>query len=209
MSKNYEYQWGFSFLQLFILLLLLNLWGMGLYILWLKGHLTLKMRDSGHVPQNYTAVLGLADTVRAELQELAEDADHFTNEEIEAIVDKHLHGGQYVSAKLEDTRSFGFARGIWCWMRKELIWGVVLVMLLIVALALSVAVPLEDPDSDTYNPTPRKLWEFCLFLTPGYLFTLAVGRTARSRFGFLLVAVAVSAIITGSLEATGTRLIPD
>lgn len=38
-----RYQWGFSFLQLFINIILLSLWTIGMALVWVKSHLTLKL----------------------------------------------------------------------------------------------------------------------------------------------------------------------
>ncbi|KAL6157539.1 hypothetical protein ACJQWK_06625 [Exserohilum turcicum] len=61
-----NYQWGFAFVQLFVVLVLSVVWSVGIYAMWLSAHSTMKRRGRTHVAGDHVAVLELADAMRSQ-----------------------------------------------------------------------------------------------------------------------------------------------
>jgi hypothetical protein len=81
------YQWGFSFLILFIFALVLLVWGIGSYFLWLQAHFALEALEIKNIPGEYQSILHLATAMEKGLDEAAEESDHLT----EAKIRRYLH----------------------------------------------------------------------------------------------------------------------
>ena len=74
--------WGFSFLQLYIVLVLLTVWTLGTYILWLKAHLTLAQRNDSEIPVKFKATLHLVSIVNKEFAVIGEEPSALTNRQL-------------------------------------------------------------------------------------------------------------------------------
>ncbi|OHF02726.1 hypothetical protein CORC01_01827 [Colletotrichum orchidophilum] len=173
-----SYQWGFSYLQLYILILLLVLWTLSLAYMWLKARLTRGMRQRYDVPRGYKGVLTMSDAMRKELQET--DPDQLSHDQLSAEIKKRLKGG---SMQLELTHSpatYGFWRASWMWFKEEKWWvGAILLML-----GLSLTLMHLD--------FLFGLWLLVPMMS--HLLALMIGRSKKSRIVISLVSSVVGTI---------------
>ncbi|KAF1834814.1 hypothetical protein BDW02DRAFT_597817 [Decorospora gaudefroyi] len=92
-----DYQWGFSFVQLCIMLIILLLWTMGLTIMWIRSHYVMNRRSSEEVAGINKAVFELADAMRSQLdlyaKEKGDDLSLFPESELRRRITKDLRGG--------------------------------------------------------------------------------------------------------------------
>lgn len=97
-QQQQKYQWGFSFIQLEIILWLLTLWTVGIYIMWSTAHLrSVKMGMTYNDPGNFKSAIGLADTIRKEFRKTTnKDITSFTGRELMSSIKTQLNGGQVI-----------------------------------------------------------------------------------------------------------------
>ncbi|RAR06361.1 hypothetical protein DDE82_003431 [Stemphylium lycopersici] len=97
-----DYQWGFSFIQLFIMIILLLIWTVGIYIMWLRSNSTMKRRGTTEVAGENKAVFELADAMRDQMGEKAkeegDDVSAMTEANLRRRVKKDLRGGSIAYA---------------------------------------------------------------------------------------------------------------
>ncbi|CAJ2504377.1 Uu.00g117710.m01.CDS01 [Anthostomella pinea] len=114
-----RFKWGFSFLQVFIMLVLLLVWTIGTYLMWLKAHLQLPLQEQPEVPRGWRSVLILAETISREIKENGLDASSLTDRELKREIRKHLQGGS-ISFDMPLARSgYSFRHGLWLWMQRD------------------------------------------------------------------------------------------
>ncbi|KAH6631476.1 hypothetical protein F5144DRAFT_219916 [Chaetomium tenue] len=117
---NNTYQWGFSFVQLFIVMSLLFLWFVAVYTMWLRGYLELKRRQGDEAPTRYQAVLDLAEALNHELDGVDEAPKVPTNRELERCISKQLNGGRVVvQTRPPLGKGYSFWKGAWSWIKRE------------------------------------------------------------------------------------------
>ncbi|KAF2198541.1 hypothetical protein GQ43DRAFT_154013 [Delitschia confertaspora ATCC 74209] len=63
LTKAQTYFWGFSFIQLILMLIFLQIWTWGTYLLWLKGYLTRRARVD--IARKFNAAAQLASSSSA------------------------------------------------------------------------------------------------------------------------------------------------
>lgn len=91
---NDTFQWGFSFLLLFILTLLLVLWGLGSYLIYLQSHFALRYVElTDEVAGEYAATFRLTAALREEFQAIGQFPDQLTEAEIKHTLRYTLNGG--------------------------------------------------------------------------------------------------------------------
>ena len=99
-----SYQWGFSFLLLFITSLLTAVWSVGMYIMWLDAHLNSRYNRARRQLGSYRAVLDLAKAFR---QDMGEDAtEHLSNSELKERI-KHGTNGHAIGYEMLDQSGSG------------------------------------------------------------------------------------------------------
>ncbi|KAF3031934.1 hypothetical protein E8E11_001326 [Didymella keratinophila] len=106
-----DYQWGFSFLQLFICIVLLLAWTIGIYIMWIYTHNTLALRKRlpEQIAGEHRAVLELAAAMQKEL-------------EIDDI-EPSVRGGAVSYAYPESQPySFSIRKGFASWFKADKWW---------------------------------------------------------------------------------------
>lgn len=79
------YQWGFSFLTLFIFTLLLLLWTFGIYVVGFIGHDALRFHQ-GDAIGRYKAVLELADAINQNFKTICQDPGQLEEVQIERYI---------------------------------------------------------------------------------------------------------------------------
>ncbi|KAK3292120.1 uncharacterized protein B0H64DRAFT_346694 [Chaetomium fimeti] len=177
------YQWGFSFLQLFIVELLLLLWIAVMYTMWLKGHLDLKQRHGGEVPAKFKAVLELAAALNHGLADIGEPPDGLTNRQLERYISKQLNGGRVAMEMPSSASGYSFRKGAWGWIKriKREKWWVVLFMVAVFISAFP-AVWLR----------PLIPFAFFAIFAASVILALAIGRTRASRVFICLAGLIIS-----------------
>ncbi|KAG7057498.1 nad dependent epimerase dehydratase [Colletotrichum scovillei] len=173
-----SYQWGFSYLQLYILVLLLVLWTLSLAYMWLKARLTMRMRRRYDVPRGYKGVLELSGAIRKELQET--DPDELSHDQLSEEINKSLKGGRIQLELADSPATYSFWRAIWMWFKEEKWWiGPVLLML-----APSVPLTLINNSFGWWLLVPMS----------SLLLALMVGRSEKSRIVIALVGFIIGTI---------------
>ncbi|KAK4462239.1 hypothetical protein QBC42DRAFT_225406 [Cladorrhinum samala] len=120
-----QYQWGFSFLQLFIVSIILLIWTIGISILWLKAEINLPLSEyQSGVPQGWECILHIAKTMGKELEAVGiEDTKGMTDSELRDLVSAKLSGGQIsFGAEMEKDTMIGLREWARCWWGKEKCW---------------------------------------------------------------------------------------
>lgn len=193
------YQWGFSFIQLNIMVILLWIWTLGILIMYMTSKFTRLQRGRADVAGEYKAVFELADAMREQLvqqeAENAKDIHHFTESTLRKRITKDLRGGTiaYDTTLLPETSdTTAIDWSFKAWAKREVWW--------LLALAVSLVV-----DGCLINVSVRyglrgDIWGFiALPLTIG--FAMYVGLSHRSRgmvlFWAVLVMCVLPAIILG------------
>ncbi|KAK4188916.1 hypothetical protein QBC35DRAFT_180227 [Podospora australis] len=64
-----SYQWGFSFLQFFILLSLLSLWTLTAWLVWLYSHFKMRWNPQTEIPNRYKAAVHLVERMNLEFSQ--------------------------------------------------------------------------------------------------------------------------------------------
>ncbi|KAI1505009.1 hypothetical protein F5X99DRAFT_333900 [Biscogniauxia marginata] len=153
-----RYQWGFSFIQLFIMIALLSIWTIGTYFMWLKARLQLPLEGQPEVPRRWKSILVLAEAINKELVESEINIQSMTDRQLEHEIYKHFRGGS-VSFGIPLRRSgYSFRRGFGKWLKKEKWW--------FIALIFGLFVSILGPSS---------------VLCAAIIFAMAVGQTTKSR----------------------------
>lgn len=117
------YQWGFSFLLLFIFLLTLLIWSIGTYIFWLEAHLALKVRDICEIPGNYKAVIGLGAAIQREFVKEGEDITCLEERQIISRMRRDLKGGAIKNdGAIIRQPQYRFREVIKRWFRRDKWW---------------------------------------------------------------------------------------
>ncbi|KAI1290582.1 hypothetical protein F5Y03DRAFT_378179 [Xylaria venustula] len=119
-----SFQWGFSYLQLFTVVLSLALWTIGTYLLRYQTHQFLLIGGHPERPRGLRALLLLAQIVKIELEASGINPHTQTNQQLKQHIYKNLKGG---------STSFGFPlrrkdthrRSVLQWLKEDLWWLVV------------------------------------------------------------------------------------
>ncbi|KAI7776784.1 hypothetical protein LA080_004440 [Diaporthe eres] len=121
-NSQQTYQWGFSVVQLESTLVLLTVWTLGIWIMWLHAHHELSNRGRYEVPQEFKAALYLADSIRADLKEVDQEAEFLTDKELRRHADEHLKGGKVEIQALSLDRGISFRKSAWKWVKTNKLW---------------------------------------------------------------------------------------
>jgi hypothetical protein len=123
------YRWGFSFLQLFVCIILLFLWTVGIYVLWLRAHFTLKLRnhDSRQTSGPHKAILELSAAMEKQLDLEDTDAAILIEEQLDERINNELKGGAiFYASAYPLPAGYSFRKGTKEWIKREKWWLVVL-----------------------------------------------------------------------------------
>ncbi|KAH6637844.1 hypothetical protein C7974DRAFT_450972 [Boeremia exigua] len=120
--QAYDYRWGFSFWQLFICIMLLLAWTVGIYIMWIYTHNTMALRNrhTEDVAGEYRAVLELAAAMQADLDIEDTDLSVLREKQLKERIDKEARGGAIAyaySSSLPNTH--GIRKGLAVWFKIE------------------------------------------------------------------------------------------
>ncbi|KAF5523617.1 hypothetical protein CGCA056_v004401 [Colletotrichum aenigma] len=174
-SARETYQWGFSYIQLFIMLLLLILWTLGMSAMWVKSHMTMRMRGRFDKPKGFKGVLELAAAIRKELQE--SNPDDLTHDQLSEEIKKRLRGGTIELEKAGSPAMYGVWGGLWGWIKNWRWWTMTWCLLTAIGSLLI-----------TYK---GGVFLWIMILSSSMFFAMVIGRSSKSMamlslWGFVL-----------------------
>jgi hypothetical protein len=162
-----SYQWGFSFVLLFICLILLGVWSIGTYILWLKAHLALRIHGEPQIAGEYKAVIELAAAMNNEFSKHDENLEFLRERQIKGKIMHMINGGTIRYDSPSPDKSFSFWDGFKHWAKRDKWWwpGYVLSSLFFVLGAF----------------ISNSLWIMSGFMLGGIFAARTVGQTGKSQ----------------------------
>ncbi|KAI1088581.1 hypothetical protein F5B19DRAFT_420375 [Rostrohypoxylon terebratum] len=178
-----EYQWGFSFAQLFILSVLLMIWTIGISIMWSRAHHKLPLQGHPETPKGWKALMLLADAMSMELPAADIDAHKLKDAEVKNLIRERLQGGTVQFDAPLTNRKPNFRAGAYGWVKNNTLgkqiyrnkWWIVAI--------LFAAIPLIPSLVDGIYVLPIGVFliavSSCTIL--GIMFSLTIGSTTRSR----------------------------
>ncbi|SPO07045.1 uncharacterized protein DNG_09739 [Cephalotrichum gorgonifer] len=117
------YQWGASFPQLFVMLVALSLWSIGIFAMWYKAHRRLPLAEDLKVPSGWRGVLELSRAMEAELTDAGIDLAATSDRQAKREIQKRLRGG---AVSFEDyylsKKDYRFRLEFIAWLKKERWW---------------------------------------------------------------------------------------
>ncbi|KAM7215732.1 hypothetical protein V8F06_008842 [Rhypophila decipiens] len=182
------YQWGFSFLQVFITVIFLLLWTVGTYMVWFGSRKTMMRNGQTESPGKYGAAMLLASRMSQEFASIEQvQPQLLTSRQVEQYVKFNLDGGKISADSMFLFGSeYKICHGLWNVVRKSP-WLSGIYTLLTLCLWL-----LTIPQA--YSS--RFVWSLPLHLA--CVFALAIGTTRKSKAFF---------VILGFLVGTATGLL--
>ncbi|KAK7422060.1 hypothetical protein QQX98_001802 [Neonectria punicea] len=105
-----KFQWGFSFIQVMLMLIFLLMWTIGIYTMWLKARLTLSLNGHPGTAHGWKCLLQLAVVMEKQLEDASIDSSVLSESELNAEIRKLLEGG-WVSSPV------GFPKGTYSFRR--------------------------------------------------------------------------------------------
>ncbi|RBR15069.1 hypothetical protein FVER53590_03191 [Fusarium verticillioides] len=122
-GESIEYQWGFSFLQLFVMAILLHSWSIGLVVLWTTAHLTLQQNDIATVPEGWKSLIKMTDQIKEQLKSAGIIWENFTDKELQDEIQLLLTGGPAPTSSEESDPEKPLPQGHfsvrrWMWRHK-------------------------------------------------------------------------------------------
>ncbi|KAF5559650.1 hypothetical protein FNAPI_4634 [Fusarium napiforme] len=92
-GKSIEYQWGFSFFQLFVMVILLYLWSNILFVLWITTQLTLIQNNIAASSEGWKGLLELTDNIKQQMASVGISWENLTDKELHREIQNLLTGG--------------------------------------------------------------------------------------------------------------------
>ncbi|CAH0046307.1 unnamed protein product [Clonostachys solani] len=125
-----RYQWGFSFLQLFINVILLSLWTIGMSLVWVKSHLTLKINGFAAIYNNWKGLLEFTEVLGGQLKAAGVEYLTIDDQQLGHEIEKLLQGGSVTGLPLPQG-SYSLRQGIvrQKWLLLSLFWGILAICL--------------------------------------------------------------------------------
>lgn len=96
------YQWGFSFIQAFIITLVLIIWTIGIFVTWKTAHARLYFPNNSEVPRGWRAIILLAEAIKQELVEAGIDPHSMKDRQLKVEIEKRLGGGAITLANTQN-----------------------------------------------------------------------------------------------------------
>ncbi|OTA92704.1 hypothetical protein M434DRAFT_396267 [Hypoxylon sp. CO27-5] len=200
-----EYQWGFSFAQLFILSVLLFVWTIGISIMWLKAHSKLPLQGHPEVPKGWKAVILLAEAMNTELSEAGINAQTLKDQEVKGKIRERLKGGSVRFDAPLTRKEYRFRTALYMWFktndlgkrisRNKWWWTALLIASVLLLLIMMLA---------ECALTPRVFLiaiSSCTIL--GILLALSIGSTTRSRLFVTWIWIMAGLIVFIGVCASG------
>lgn len=115
------YQWGFSFLQFFVMTILLESWSIGLFVLWTTTDSTLKRNNIAESSQGWKGILELTDNIKEQIESAGIIWEDLTDKELHDQIQHLLIGGPVPTSSEESDQVNPLPQGhssLWSWIRK-------------------------------------------------------------------------------------------
>lgn len=192
-QQQNTFQWGFSFLQVFIMAILLLIWTCGTYLLWHGAHKRLEKRQQAEVdreiPSEYKAALTFVSHLHSEITTAGKGRpESLTNKELEKAIRTDLGGGRILLPTLTNNPPrYSFLREVWK-MTKSRPFLFPTSVLMTAYMTTWVLFPVLAPVAAGTV--------FVIFIHTGFVFALAIGRTRRSRGFFAWAGILVMILFT-------------
>ncbi|QPC69020.1 hypothetical protein HYE67_011251 [Fusarium culmorum] len=188
-SSVQRYQWGFSFLQLYFVTILLLMWSLALIFLWKDAHEMLKHNNRDVSSRDWKGLLDFTDMMKKQVEEAGIDINNLSDKQLNDEIQTILKGGSISS---QDMPVHLFS--LWCllWERK---WWVAFGISATVSTATEHKLRpyrYQSYDEDTGTGTlAASIVQFVPLYTIMCLsVTFAAGRTPKQRiFVFILASV--------------------
>jgi hypothetical protein len=169
------YKWGFSFLLLFICLILLSVWSIGTYILWLKAHFLLLTHGEPPIVGEYEAVIEMAAAMNKEFDKHDENLEFLRERQITGKIKHVMNGGTMLYNSPAQEKDVSFWNGFRQWARKEKWWWWSAYVLSLSLSIVGVCIP------------SRVLLIASFLLVVGVTVARTVGQTGKSRCLIVLI----------------------
>ncbi|KAF2728109.1 hypothetical protein EJ04DRAFT_504600 [Polyplosphaeria fusca] len=120
-----DFQWGFSFLQLFIATAWVFAWSICMFIMWLKTHKIRYEQDQHQVAGEYKAVLQLASAIHANFESHPEghtNPERLTESNLKTRINTVLKGGVIRYETPPDVGQVKFRKLFRQWLAREKWW---------------------------------------------------------------------------------------
>ncbi|KAF5593181.1 hypothetical protein FPCIR_5387 [Fusarium pseudocircinatum] len=136
--ESIVYQWGFSFLQFFVMTILLQSWSIGLFVLWTTTDLTLKRNNIAASSEGWKGLLELTDNIKEQIESAGIIWEDLTDKELHGQIQHLLTGGPVPTSSEESDPVNPLPQGhssLWSWIRKVK-WRLLKVMFFIACICL-------------------------------------------------------------------------
>ncbi|XXH01707.1 hypothetical protein Hte_008068 [Hypoxylon texense] len=201
-----QYQWGFSFTQLFIMAALLFIWTIGISTMWLRAHRRLPLRGHPEVPKGWKAVILLAEALNKELSETDIDVHALRDQQVKNSIQKYLQGGSVRFDAHLTRQEVDFGKGVRDWFHHGRVlektyanrWWETVLIVFAAPLVLSVIFRICSQPGGTF------LVAVFGSAILGILCALAIGSTLRSRLFVTSSWVLVGLVVFIGVYASGT-----
>ncbi|KAF5633405.1 hypothetical protein F52700_6097 [Fusarium sp. NRRL 52700] len=188
-GDSIEYQWGFSFLQLFVMTVILHSWSIGLVVLWTTAHLTLQRNDIAASPEGWKSLLEMTDRIKEQLLSAGMIWENLTDKELQVEIQLLLTGGPVpISSEASDPEKL-LPQGhfsVWQWIRRHklrVVEGMYFVAFICLENTLRSDGIYYHFDKGTF------CMAIVLYATGSMIVACALGATYRQRLSTLLAAI--------------------
>ncbi|KAH7068137.1 hypothetical protein BKA63DRAFT_521202 [Paraphoma chrysanthemicola] len=166
------YQWGFSFIQLHLMLFFLLIWTSGTYTMWLRAHITMQNRGRDQVAGEHKSIVELAAAMQSRFRSEKGDSAGITTELTEEHFKQHIAENQGGAISYEvsllSTGAGDCGWGVKEYVKKEGWW---LAALLVSSVGSIVA--------GVYQTLPFLI--FIVGIAVALIVTISMGSTGRSK----------------------------
>jgi hypothetical protein len=181
-----KYLWGFSYIQLFLNVLLYLVWTIGLYIMWLKSQAQLPLKGAAEVPRGWRALIHLGEAMRRDLDRRGIDPEKLTDRQLKTEIRKQLRGGFVTFEEPLQHPGLGVWAAFQSWRRKDknkaLFWWSIGVGLCALMFNL---IGWGAQEKYILSLIASVLGYVLSFVFVGLLWAMALGRTTTSRVLFI------------------------
>ncbi|QDS77353.1 hypothetical protein FKW77_005407 [Venturia effusa] len=184
-----SYQWGFSFLLLFIFLITLLIWTLGTYIMWLKARLAMRHHDDMEIVGEYKAAIILASAMNNDFDKHGKNPSVLRERQIKSVIKKELKGGTMMYQSPLREQRLKFRERFRRWLIKDKWW--------ILAFTISLVCLLVPIHFGTWEAFIFQI--FSSYIVAGIIAARTIGRTYRSRALLLIIFMVFDLITTISL----------
>jgi hypothetical protein len=174
------------------MVIFLLLWTIGIYIMYLRAHFTLRLQHRTCVPGEIKAVFELSDAMKSGFQSIDQDPANLEEHQLRRRIRDALKGGQIayhhnLPVPLDSPERYSFRKGVVRWLKRRKSWWKSerwwLVALVIVSTLFSTAWIYSSG-----------FFLFMLGPIVGIIFAMQIGSTLRSRLFIVFVLSLASAL---------------